>query len=275
MSLMPWQLSYAATADLENSELQTDVMRFMAILALCLVAIFAIVQSIPLQPEQALPMATAEPPVQPVVSPPQVTRRVETDAPAPAPRFVTTTERAIETPPPPVSARRAPAAAPPLPEPRRVIRPDPEPVPVARTPRARQRPLPVPAPEPVTADIPARQGLSLRFESDSVLRSLVERRLVSLFAIDGRDFLQMSVAGGRIDFASGPAPAQYHQMVHETVPGEVTRAFHLQRGIEPGAVTWGVTLPAATTRQLQRFVQTNFEGSLVITAEAGLALAGR
>ena len=33
------------------ADLQTDIMRFMAILALCLVAIFALVQSIPLVPE--------------------------------------------------------------------------------------------------------------------------------------------------------------------------------------------------------------------------------
>ena len=32
------------------AELQTDVMRFMAIISMCLVAIFAIVQSIPLAP---------------------------------------------------------------------------------------------------------------------------------------------------------------------------------------------------------------------------------
>ena len=32
------------------ADLQTDVMRFIAILALCLVAIFALVQSIPLMP---------------------------------------------------------------------------------------------------------------------------------------------------------------------------------------------------------------------------------
>ena len=37
------------------ADLQTDVMRFMAILALCLVAIFALVQSIPLSPVAAEP----------------------------------------------------------------------------------------------------------------------------------------------------------------------------------------------------------------------------
>ena len=37
------------------ADLQTDVMRFMAILSLCLVAIFALVQSIPLLPTNTEP----------------------------------------------------------------------------------------------------------------------------------------------------------------------------------------------------------------------------
>ncbi len=37
------------------ADLQTDVMRFMAILSLCLVAIFALVQSIPLAPTSETP----------------------------------------------------------------------------------------------------------------------------------------------------------------------------------------------------------------------------
>ncbi len=59
-----------------NETLQSDVMRFMAILALCLVAIFALVQSLPLhplEPEQAsspapVKMVAAE--AQPVLDPP-------------------------------------------------------------------------------------------------------------------------------------------------------------------------------------------------------------
>ncbi|NOR66604.1 MAG: hypothetical protein GQ528_04535 [Woeseiaceae bacterium] len=43
------------------ADLQTDVMRFIAILALCLVAIFALVQSLPLMPTVIEPPA-AQPP---------------------------------------------------------------------------------------------------------------------------------------------------------------------------------------------------------------------
>ena len=39
------------------ADLQTDVMRFIAILALCLVAIFALVQSLPLMPTVIEPPA--------------------------------------------------------------------------------------------------------------------------------------------------------------------------------------------------------------------------
>ena len=40
------------------ADLQTDVMRFMAIISMCLVAIFALVQSIPLAPEPQSPERT-------------------------------------------------------------------------------------------------------------------------------------------------------------------------------------------------------------------------
>ncbi|MDH3647227.1 MAG: hypothetical protein OER80_10670 [Gammaproteobacteria bacterium] len=268
---MPWQLSYAASAELENSELQTDVMRFMAILAFCLVAIFAIVQSIPLEPRQSQTPAV------------ETKRVVEIPQPAPIPR------------PAPAKAKPTPGPKPltkvAQPQPKTVAKPvrsqRPEPVNLP-TPAAAPKPVPreirapvverttlaVPTPVPVQTAPPARQGLSLSFESDAVLRSLVEQQRVSLFAIDGETFYRMSVMGSRIDFASGATPAQYHEMVFETVPVEVAQSFELQHAGRARDVIWGVTLPAGTTLQLQRFVQTNFSGSLIITADAKLALAG-
>ena len=67
---------------------QTENMRFMGILALCLVAIFALVQSIPLVPEapSQSPAAAAPPPPASVVEPlPQAPPRVEVPATPPAP----------------------------------------------------------------------------------------------------------------------------------------------------------------------------------------------
>ena len=58
MSNLPWDSPPGIAGDTGASDteaLQTDVMRFMAILALCLMAIFALVQSIPTLPEEETP----------------------------------------------------------------------------------------------------------------------------------------------------------------------------------------------------------------------------
>ena len=58
MSRSPLAYPLTRTADTDvggAADLQTDVMRFMAILSLCLVAIFALVQSIPLAPTEPEP----------------------------------------------------------------------------------------------------------------------------------------------------------------------------------------------------------------------------
>lgn len=85
------------------ADLQTDVMRFMAILAICLVVIFALVQSIPLRPSEPVPETVAEPVPEPV---PEL-------APAPAPAPLPAPEPVvIEKPAPEPIAVPAPPAPP-------------------------------------------------------------------------------------------------------------------------------------------------------------------
>jgi len=59
MSQFPWQPAYGRYSSSEGDEqieaLQTDVMRFMAIIGLCLMAIFSIVQSMPYQSADETP----------------------------------------------------------------------------------------------------------------------------------------------------------------------------------------------------------------------------
>jgi hypothetical protein len=68
------------------ADLQTDVMRFMAILALCLVAIFALVQSIPLLPTPVEPpQPVAEPEKPPAITRPAPPKPTQLELPIPAP----------------------------------------------------------------------------------------------------------------------------------------------------------------------------------------------
>ncbi len=82
------------------ADLQTDVMRFMAILALCLVAIFALVQSIPVNtvapeiPAADVPAPVATPEPAPVPAPEPVT----VPDPVPEPEVL---ESVVATPPKP------------------------------------------------------------------------------------------------------------------------------------------------------------------------------
>jgi hypothetical protein len=64
------------------ADLQTDVMRFMAILAICLVAIFALVQSIPLDTVPSEPTPTPQAESEPVPTP------VPDPVPEPIPELV-------------------------------------------------------------------------------------------------------------------------------------------------------------------------------------------
>ena len=111
MTRSPYWLAMHRGADAEGggvADLQTDVMRFMAILAICLVVIFALVQSIPLRPSQPVPEpvpeAVAEAVPEPTPAPVQKPAPAPEAAPVPAPQPEVVEQPVPEpavTPPPP------------------------------------------------------------------------------------------------------------------------------------------------------------------------------
>ncbi|MDX1517241.1 MAG: hypothetical protein R3288_10400 [Woeseiaceae bacterium] len=256
-------LAYPLTRSIDGdsggaADLQTDIMRFMAILALCLVAIFALVQSIPLAPEP-LPA--------PLAAPPPVTM--------PAPATAAAADAAVPAPPP--------AFAPPDPapsQPLRLVRPQWVPrypsVPVAEpgSTAATQPPAaepPAPAPEPAPSPAPQDEGFTLRFESDLALTRLVASGQVGFYAIDGGRAQRMSVRDSRISFWDASTPGAFHQMEAGTVPKPVVDAL-VRSGADAAAVDWGVTLPATLRRQLDDILASHRGGSLVIGADGSLNL---
>ena len=198
------------------ADLQTDIMRFMAILSLCLMAIFALVQSLPITPE---PVEQASPAV---LVPP-----AEQSAP----------EVATEVDPPPAVAVPV-AAAPATPEVATValtrpkwvsdFKPREAPVPAAEAPTPA---TPVVLPEPDTApalppSVPAEtDGFTLRFESDAALTRLVAASTVGLYAIEGNRAQRMTVSESRISFWDASTPNTFHEMESTTVPTAVADAL--------------------------------------------------
>jgi hypothetical protein len=216
------------------ADLQTDIMRFMAILALCLVAIFALVQSIPLVPEAPpqSPAAAAPPPMEKVVEPvAESPPEVQTPSPTPA-----APEKAVQL----TRAKSTPAAVP------------------------EQRP-------PPAEETPENEGFTLRFESDLALTRLVAAGKVGLYAITDGRARRMTVSDSRISFWDASAPNSYHEMEASTVPKPVIDALG-RSGVNTAGVGWGVTLPGKLRDQLERIMRGNSGGALVIGDDGDLRL---
>ncbi|NCF23902.1 MAG: hypothetical protein GWP60_05150 [Gammaproteobacteria bacterium] len=230
------------------ADLQTDIMRFMAILALCLVAIFALVQSIPLVPEAPTRSPAA-------AAPPPPTAAVETE------------------PEPPV---KNDSSAPPKPEPERAVRLT-RPkwtstvVPTRDTREREAQPEPLPAPQQDTPAPPPERGFTLRFESDIALTRLVAAGKVGLYAIAEGRARRMTVSESRISFWDASAPNSYHEMETSTVPGPVIDAL-ARTGTDTARVGWGVTLPGKLREQLDALMRGNAGGALVIGQDGELRL---
>lgn len=226
------------------ADLQTDIMRFMAILALCLMAIFALVQSLP------------DAPVVVEAAPEDITPTEAVEVEEPAPVAV------AEPEPAPVElVRRAAVPTPPAPEPVRLTRRSAAPVPA----------MPDAAPlvsEPVTPP-PETEGFTLRFESDLALSRLVATGQVGFFALDDKGAQRMSVAGNDVSFWAAPMPARFHEMDSATVPQAVRRALG-RTGRADRVQSWAVTLPARLSGELERLMQAHRGGALVIAKDGSL-----
>lgn len=174
--------SYSAVGE----SLQADVMRFMAIIAFCLIAILALVRS---------------------VEPPAESETAATEAPQPAPMPAAQEAPLVAEKPPAESAALQPVAPPPV---QQVV---------ARTaPAEPAKPDPAPAPAPQTEE----EGLSLRFASDRDFLRLVSRGDIRVFAFNDAEVLSLDAD---FRFQPATAPGRVHELLAETIPELVVGAL--------------------------------------------------
>ena len=278
-----WHSQRYSEAD-TNETLQSDVMRFMAILALCLVAIFALVQSLPLRPIEPLPAPPAA--VDEVTATPQSV----IDPPAALPMPVPTAPLGVdelkhEQPPQPMPKLDEPVVEQPTES--KPVTHMPEPVAEVPTPLQLQdqkitpvqeqpsspetaqleQPQPVPDESVTTAAAGKQEGLSLRFASDSALLALVAKGRVDVYGWVENTAWRLLSERGLLSFVSAPVPKRFHSMTSETVPKAILHSLNSTLpGMHASAITWGVTLPRDTTRQLEHLVNKHRSGTLVIHA---------
>jgi len=279
-------------SSMDSEGLQTDVMRFLAIIALCLVAILALVQRAQ-PPEVAvsatLPSTRPETGVTPVVEPTQKLAPTPTPTPTPSP---TTTPTAIAVP---VVAASPPIVAEDLfvvqqPEPRAekiaTVAPIKEPdvdlaivtEPMNQTADKPLAPAPaaVPAPQPQTqlaselpsttqagstqSDSDSAAALSLRFASERDFLRLLTDRTVTLYLFNSDSALRL---GNDFAFAASPSPNQVYEVLPSTIPAAILRSAE-QGVLGLQDYAWGVGMPPAIDASIKRWVQRVDTGELLI-----------
>jgi ABC-type phosphate transport system auxiliary subunit len=104
------------------------------------------------------------------------------------------------------------------------------------------------------------------------LTRLVARNEVGLYAILPDKSLRMNVNRGQTSFWPASVPTRFHEMDASTVPRSVIDAFQLSNGPRVQDLQWGVTIPSATSRQLQQFLREASGGALIIDARGELRL---
>lgn len=262
------------------ADLQTDIMRFMAILSLCLVAIFALVQSIPLAPESPVEAVaeTAQP--EPVIVPqdpvtaqavevpkPIVETHTETEDIARPAHVQAVRERQVKLDRPkwvPKFQPQTQQKSPPIEEARTTEAPEP-------TPATQESSTPSVAETTTQSKSPDEEGFTLRFESDLVLTRLVAAGQVGFYAIDAGRAQRMAVSESRISFWEASTPNSFHEMEAATVPRPVIEALS-RTGADSRSVDWGVTLPGKLSNQLSTLMREHSSGALVIGADGNLNL---
>ena len=256
-SPLAYPLNRAADTDVGGAaDLQTDVMRFMALLALCLVAIFALVQSIPLTPVPAEPaLEPATPAAKAASVPPPAAPAAQVTETMPGPP-----ETEVTNPAPPEQRvlLTRPTWVPQF-EPRQRAIPEPP------TPATRPAEQPAVAEPEAAPPEPEQPGFVLRFASDAALMRAVAAHHVGVYAIEAGRARRMTVSDSRISFWDASMPNTFHEMETDTVPAAVVAA--LSRTAAPAqSVSWGVTLPGSMTAQLELLMQEHDGGALVIGA---------
>lgn len=250
--------------------LQTDVMRFFAIIALCLVAVFALVQSMALVPDDpVLPEHKA------LKESEQTIKGLRADLQQQQEKILlknrelqelrqqllkararleqerqTSTREVLDQP----AAEREPVQA----EPSRREQ--------AVSPAAEPERTPPPQPERPAA---SPKGFSLFFASDQALEHLIRRDEVGFYAMTRRTSYRVAFASGAPVFKKAVKPGQFHEMAVDTVPEIYRRTFQSEIGTVQ-AMTWGVTLPEETKRSLQKAMAGRSGGRLAIQADGGV-----
>lgn len=238
---------------IDSESLQADVMRFMAIIAFCLIAILALVRN----------GEAPETPAPSIVKPAQAHEpepRWQEPIEKPEAKITRSTVRRVAPMP---TLEPTPSAIQPIPIP--AARPIAEQVvataPVQSAPEAAPIEKPAaPAAPPFSSQNVEDEGLSLRFASDGDFLRLIAKGDIRVFAYNesGVFALQPNYRFQRVD-----APGQVYELMEQTVPKLILDALERTES-QAAPFTWAIAIPPAIRNQIENHIASVRSGQLVI-----------
>ena len=242
-----------STANSDNESLQADVMRFMAIIAFCLIAILALVKEV--EPPATSSKAAATPPTTPTaVRSAPIRQQLPAATPPVEQRPMPTapTWQSPITKPATEVVEIAPTRKPTPEVPRLEVS--------AVTPAQTVSTSQPPAPQS-TSSSPDEEGLSLRFASPGDFLRLIARGQIKVYAFNNLgDVLGLNPA---YEFLSARTPGKVYELLPATIPSLIVDS--LERSRQDGdSFSWGITLPQKIESKITGYLAAAESGQLVI-----------
>ena len=288
-----FSLHRSATLSNDVEMLQTDVMRFFAILSLCLMAIFALVKALPMAPPADQPMIAQPADLRAGVQSLQKQIAMLKEKLAETQAQVRAASAAAQQ----SSSQAGMAARDEQEVLNRLLKTQQELQKASQSlsktraelkireakldktkEKLNQRLQQNQQPEKKLSDAqprpqPTRKGFTLRFASDAALQKLIFLGKVNFYALTGIKAWQLHLTGGQPVFSPAKFPREIYEMETSTVPIDYAEAFHRQvAAFGRGSVTWGVTLPAQTTASINRLIAGRDGADLLIMPDGEVIL---
>ena len=228
----------------EAEALQTDVMRFLAIISMCLMVVFALVQAMPLSQVSNRPSIR--------------TRQMLEDR-----QLLETKNEHLEKTAAQLRARLR-SLEDQISRERRI----------AAAARARSQADKPPTPAAVPK---SKIGFTLGFSSSLALMTLLRITPgVRLYLMAGSKTWKLGFKNSsQVVFLPAPAPSQIYQMAPDTVPDKIIRAGRkvvAAFGRGRSAVTYGVSLPPNMVNKISKLMQHAKGGDLVISSNGNIRI---
>jgi len=273
---LPWQPMYQrvhSQGDEQIEALQTDVMRFMAIIGLCLMAIFSMVQNAPKSPIEQTPQLDSKALLADEIKILEINSEYLLDKisrlEARLQKNLESTHQHIKT-----QQQRFKKMNHTLKENKKTL------IEMRKTlhkeqhfQKKQQQAIEKVAPVQKTIKPPVKKGFSLRFSSNKALLSLLKQQPVNLYIMMKQNAWHLQKTGKNWKANSTALPQQYYQMSVETVPYMLKQTVKQQLSVHDNSdVIWGIHLPGAMMQSIQGLMKNNSGGEIVINQAGQVTL---